>query len=112
VTGTTNDGTQPVVVEASVTNTGDVGGAEVVQVYLGVPSAKQPPKRLVGFVKAFLEPGETTRVAIKLDPAATNHPLSVWSDAEHAFIVPKGNFTLYVSTSSSDDGHVFTVQVT
>jgi len=89
VTGTTNDGTQPIVIEASVTNTGMVSGAEVVQVYLGVPSPKQPPKRLVGFVKVFLEPGETTGVAIKLDPAATNHPLSVWSDAEHAFVVPR-----------------------
>jgi len=111
VTGTTNDGTQPIVVEASVTNTGDMAGAEVVQVYLGVPSLKQPPKRLVGFIKVFLEPGETKRAAITIDPFTTNHPLSVWSDAEHAFIVPRGNFTVYVGTSSAHDAHTSTMTV-
>ena len=47
----------PVTVTASVTNTGPVAGAEVVQVYLGVPVEGQPPKRLVGFQKVFVEPG-------------------------------------------------------
>ena len=111
VSGTENDGTQPIVVEASVTNTGEMAGAEVVQIYLGVPSPKQPPKRLVGFIKVFLEPGETKRVAITVDPSATNHPLSVWSDAERAFIVPNGDFTVYVGTSSVDEVHRATATV-
>ena len=106
VSGTDNDGTLPVGVQATVTNTGPVAGAEVVQVYLGVPSPGQPPKRLVGFAKVFLEPGEARQVAITIDPAATNHPLSVWSDAEHGFVVPRGTFTVHVGTSSADDAHV------
>ena len=48
--------TSRVVVAVSVTNTGAVAGAEVVQVYLGIPVDGQPPKRLVGFAKVFLEP--------------------------------------------------------
>ena len=111
VTGTEGDGTRPIVVEASVTNTGDVAGAEVVQVYLGVPSPKQPPKRLVGFAKVRLSPGETKQVTITVDPAATNHPLSVWSDAARAFVVPTGTFTVYVGTSSSDNAHTSTITV-
>jgi len=111
VTGTEGDGTRPIVVEASVTNTGDVAGAEVVQVYLGVPSPKQPPKRLVGFAKVRLESGETKQVTITVDPAATNHPLSVWSDAARAFVVPTGTFTVYVGTSSSDNAHTSTITV-
>lgn len=111
VGGTDQDGTQPVVVEASVTNTGSRAGAEVVQVYLAVPSPKQPPKRLVGFVKVFVEPGETRQVAITVDPAATNHPLSVWSDAERAFVVPRGDFTVHVGTSSVDDVDTATLTV-
>src|SRR4051812_30017808 len=52
----------PVTVTGSVTNTGPVAGAEVVQVYLGVPGEGQPPKRLVGFHKVFLEAGESQTV--------------------------------------------------
>nr|WP_255630213.1 glycoside hydrolase family 3 C-terminal domain-containing protein [Jidongwangia harbinensis] len=47
----------PVTVTARVANTGPVAGGEVLQVYLGVPVPGQPPKRLVGFRKTFLEPG-------------------------------------------------------
>ena len=61
-----------------MTNTGPVAGAEVVQVYLGVPVEGQPPKRLVGFQKVFVEPGESKPVTITIDPAATNHPFGVW----------------------------------
>ena len=106
VEGTDNDGTRPVVVRARVANTGQVAGAEVVQVYLGVPSPGQPPKRLVGFAKAFLEPGESRTVEITVDPGATSHPLSVWSDDERGFVVPTGTFTVYVGTSSAHDAHV------
>lgn len=111
IAGNDNDGTTPLVVTASVTNTGPVAGAEVVQVYLGIPAANQPPKRLVGFAKVFLQAGETKAVTITVDPAATHHPLSVWSDAEHAFAVPTGEFTVYVGTSSADDAHTATVTV-
>jgi len=85
---------------------GGGGSSKVTPLYLGVPSPKQPPKRLVGFAKVFLEPGEAKRVAITVDPSATNHPLSVWSDADRAFIVPKGTFTVHIGTSSDDDVHV------
>src|SRR3954447_6464349 len=68
----------PVTVTASVTNTGSVAGAEVVQAYLGVPGEGQPPKRLVGFQKVFVEPGESQPVKMTIDAAATNHPFSVW----------------------------------
>lgn len=111
VSGTANDGSVPVVVEASVTNTGERAGAEVVQVYLGVPSPGQPPRRLVGFTKVFLAPSQTSRVVLTIDPSATNHPLSVWSDAERAFVVPRGRFAVYVGTSSADATEVATVTV-
>jgi beta-glucosidase len=96
-------GTSAVTVRATVTNTGAVAGAEVVQVYLGLPAAAgQPPKRLVGFAKVRVEPGAGAEVEIVLDPAATNHPLSVWSRGEHAFVTVPGEHTVYVGTSSED----------
>jgi len=67
----------PVTVTASVTNSGPIAGAEVVQVYLGIPVDGQPPKRLVGFQKVLLEPGASEPVTITINPAATNHPFGV-----------------------------------
>ena len=101
----------PVVVSAAVTNTGPVAGAEVVQVYLGIPVDGQPPKRLVGFAKVFLEPGETTRVKITIDPAATHHPFSVWDYATRSFVIKPGDYTLYLGTSADDTPHTATLTV-
>ena len=62
VTPTQADGLTPVTVKVTVTNTGKVAGAEVVQVYLGIPVRGQPPKRMVGFQKVFLESNESREV--------------------------------------------------
>lgn len=96
------NGNQPVTVRARLTNTGERAGAEVVQVYLGVPGAGQPPKRLVGFAKEYLEPGESRDVEIVIDPAATNHPFSVWDYCSRGFAVLPGDYTVHVGTSSED----------
>ncbi len=94
-------GSSPVVIRATLTNTGDRAGAEVVQAYLGFPpAAGQPPKRLVGFQKMSLEAGAAAPVEIVIAPDATNHPLSVWSADEHRFGCPPGEYTVYLGASS------------
>lgn len=106
-------GSSVVTVRGTVTNTGDVKGAEVVQVYVGLPPASgQPPKRLVGFQKIWLDPKRSGQVEIVVRPEATNHPLSVWSYADQEFKVPTGEFRIFVGTSSEDTPVVerFTVQ--
>jgi beta-glucosidase len=96
-------GSTPITVRATVSNTGPVAGAEVVQIYLGLPApTNQPPKRLVGFQKVKVEPGATEQVRIVVDPEATNHPLSVWSYCERSFTIASGDYTVYVGTSSED----------
>lgn len=91
----------------SVTNTGKRQGAQVVQTYLTLPAsanrvgAKQPPRRLVGFSRVELAPGETRKVSIAIDPKASNHPMSVWDEKAHQWIMPKGQFTVWVGSSSS-----------
>jgi beta-glucosidase len=94
-----------VTVTASVTNTGSRAGAEVVQVYLGVPVDGQPPKRLVGFQKVFVEPGEKQTVVITIDPEATNHPFAVWDYTSAGFAILPGQYTVYVGTSADDTPH-------
>ena len=92
---------------ARVTNTGKRAGAEVVQVYLTLPpsadavGAKQPPKRLVAFQRVELAPGETRPVEIAVDPASSNHPMSVWDEKAHAWTIPSGSFTVWIGRSSA-----------
>jgi len=101
VSPTVSDGSKPIKVKFFVENTGDVEGAEVPQVYVGLPdAANEPPKRLVGFDKIALEPGEKTRVEITIDPSASNHPLSVWDAAGDTWSTPNGDFEFSVGTSS------------
>ncbi|WP_277034133.1 beta-glucosidase family protein [Propionimicrobium lymphophilum] len=95
-------GDSPVTATVKVTNTGSRAGAEVVQAYLGIPVDGQPPKRLVGFDKVYLEPGESKTAKIVIDPNATNHPFSVWCNALGDFDIKPGDYTLYVGTSSED----------
>ncbi|GAA4311583.1 beta-glucosidase BglX [Pontixanthobacter gangjinensis] len=58
-----------VTLSVSVTNTGDVKGKEVVQLYLHdlVASIARPIKELKGFKMVELEPGETKEVNFKID---------------------------------------------
>ena len=111
VTPSQTDGKSPITVNVTVTNTGKVAGAEVVQVYLGIPIKGQPPKRLVGFQKIYLEPNESREVTITIDPIATNHPMSVWDYYDHDFVVKPGEYTVYLGTSSENTPYKGTVVV-
>jgi beta-glucosidase len=92
---------------ARVTNAGKRSGAEVVQLYLSLPlsanalGAKQPPRRLVGFGRIELAPGASGDVTIVIDPAASNHPMSVWDERAGKWTEPKGNFKVWIGRSSS-----------
>lgn len=94
-------------VKATVTNTGAKAGTEVVQVYLSLPAgassvgAPQPPKRLVGFQKVDLAAGASKEVTLTIDPAASNHPLSVWSTTYNQWITAAGTYTVHLGKSSA-----------
>jgi beta-glucosidase len=95
------DGTTPITVTATVNNTGAVYGAEVVQVYLGFPAnLGEPPRRLVGFQKIWLNPGTSGNVSITIDPAASNYPLSYWNTTTHNWAIQSGTYPVYVGNSS------------
>lgn len=94
-------------VKLPVRNSGKRVGAEVVQVYVSLPAsanavgAAQPPKRLVAFKKVELQPGAQETVAITLDPKASNHPLSVWDEKAHQWVMPAGRYTVWAGRSSA-----------
>lgn len=91
----------PITVQFAVRNTGAVAGSEVAQVYLGLPAgAGEPAKRLVGFQKVSLRPGQEKVVTITIDPAAANHPLSIWNDSTQSWRTVPGDYQVYVGDSS------------
>ena len=98
--GSVHAGDFACVVSASVTNTGGVRGAEVVQVYVGDPEStvSRPPRELKAATKVELEPGQSRRVEMRLDQRA----FAFWSDRHHRWAVEEGDFTISVGTSSRD----------
>jgi beta-glucosidase len=79
-----------------------VAGAEVAQVYLAFPaSTGEPPKRLVGWQKVFLQPGAAEQVTIEVDANDSSHPLSYWDVNSNAWLIAPGVYTVYLGNSSS-----------
>ena len=86
-----------------LTNTGTRAGAEVVQVYLGLPtSTGEPPKRLVGWSKVSLQPGAQQHVIVTVDANDSSHPLSYWDTTTNRWVAANGDYTVYVGYSSRD----------
>ncbi|CAG8037563.1 unnamed protein product [Penicillium olsonii] len=83
-----------------VQNTGEVPGAEVAQLYIGLPDSapSTPPKQLRGFDKLLLEPEQSGMATFEL----TRRDLSYWDVQEQKWIIPAGEFTVYVGSSSRD----------
>ena len=100
VTGSVAGGDLAATVTASVTNTGQRAGAEVVQVYVGdvEASVARPLRELKGFVKIHLEPGETRQVSFDLDERA----FAFWSRRLQQWVVESGEFLIAVGSSSRD----------
>jgi beta-glucosidase len=88
-------------VSFDLSNTGPVPGAEVAQVYLGLPSAtNEPPKRLVGWQKVTLDPGQSQSVTIEVDENDSSHPLSYWDTNSNSWQVANGDYLVYLGNSS------------
>jgi beta-glucosidase len=87
-------------VSATVTNTGRVAGSDVAQLYLGDPGvAGEPPRQLKGFDKVDLQPGRSATVRFTLN----GHDISYWDDAANGWVVPDGQFHVFVGDSSALD---------
>lgn len=83
-------------VTATVTNSGAVAGAEVAQLYVGIPDG--PVKQLRGFEKPVLEPGASSTVSFPL----TRRDLSTWDASAQKWLLQSGDYNLYVGSSSRD----------
>ena len=91
----------------TVTNTGEVAGDEVAQLYLHDPvaSLSQPVRRLVGFKRVTLAPGKSTQVRFTLDRNTFG-----FHDNDGRLVVEPGTIELYGGSSSKADKKVtFTI---
>ncbi|RDW61487.1 putative beta-glucosidase-related glycosidase [Coleophoma crateriformis] len=84
-------------VSATITNTGSVAGAEVAQLYLGIPNA--PIRQLRGFEKAMIPVNGSATVTFEL----TRRDLSIWDVVAQKWLLQGGvDYPLYVGASSRD----------
>jgi beta-glucosidase len=99
VTPVAGDGDRGLWVSFDVKNTGERTGAEVAQVYLKLPdSTGEPPRRLAGWEKLSLRPGQTRRVRVKLAPER----LAYWNVATGDWAIAAGEYQISVGASSRD----------
>ncbi|MHA1732970.1 MAG: glycoside hydrolase family 3 C-terminal domain-containing protein [Promethearchaeota archaeon] len=83
-----------------ITNTGQLPGAEVVQLYLEdvEASVPRPPRELKGFQKVFLGPGEGTTVTLALGRT----DLSFFDEESGSWVAEPGEFRVHIGASSRD----------
>ena len=90
---------QNVEVSFTIANTGGRAGAEIGEVYAALPAnAEEPPKRLVGFTKVKLEPGEKRNVTIEVPMKY----LSIFDVKKNGWSLVPGDYTIMVGGSSQD----------
>ena len=85
-------------VSATIANTGPVGGAEVAQLYVGIPGDDAPVRQLRGFEKPSINATQTATVEFEL----TRRDLSVWDVVAQKWRLPRGDFGVWVGASSRD----------
>ena len=87
-------------VKFEITNTGNVDGKEIAQLYVGLKGSAiiRPLKELKGFVKVFLKAGETKKVSIPFDDKTFRY----FNTATNKWEIEKGVYDLYVAASIDD----------
>ncbi|WP_037680326.1 glycoside hydrolase family 3 N-terminal domain-containing protein [Streptomyces griseus] len=93
----------------TVRNSGDVPGAEVVQLYLHDPvaSVTRPDVRLIGYQRLELDPGESARVTFHF-----HTDLSAFTDRAGRRVVEPGALELRLGTSSAETRHAAALRLT
>jgi beta-glucosidase len=92
------DGDAPIV-SFTVKNTGPRAGTEIAEIYSSFPeSAAEPPKRLVGWTRVSLGPGESQKVSVPVN----RDRLTIYDEASDAWKLVPGVYTIMAGGSSQD----------
>lgn len=106
---TVYNSTDEIKIRATVQNTGEVGGAEVLQVYVGKPKSKveRALKELKGFQKVFVEKGTSKVVEITIK--CSN--LAFYDESIADWNLEKGNYEVYIGNSSKNISKKITISI-
>jgi beta-glucosidase len=86
-------------VSFTVKNTGSRAGEEIAEVYAALPAgAGEPPKRLVGWDKVHLNPGESKEVSVPVK----SFYLSIYDEPSDSWKLIPGSYTFMVGGSSQN----------
>ncbi|MDE5996900.1 MAG: glycoside hydrolase family 3 C-terminal domain-containing protein, partial [Muribaculaceae bacterium] len=110
ISSKTYDGDGTLTVTIPVTNTGNIKGSEVVQLYVRdeKSSVYRPIKELKAFGKVNLAPGETKDVALTLDRNA----FAFYNPVDKQWTLEPGKFQLLIGNASDNIGYKLPVDVT
>lgn len=91
---------EELIVSVDITNTGNVAGKEIVQLYVADKESTvvKPVKELKGFEKVSLEAGETKTVTFKLDKRAWAY----FNTNIHDWYVESGEYEIMIAKSAED----------
>ena len=92
----------------AVKNTGKLAGTEIAQVYATLPDAAgEPFKRLVGWQRIDLAPGESKTVTVALDPRV----MSIFDEQTNAWSLLPGTYNILAGPSSRETPLKATLQI-
>lgn len=93
-------GNADLAVTIDITNTGDLDGDEVVQLYAQEPASAKPRAResLCGFKRIPLKRGETKTIALTIPATA----LRRWDNKKNDYALPSGDWKILAGASSAD----------
>ncbi|KAJ5928183.1 hypothetical protein N7466_007139 [Penicillium verhagenii] len=93
---------EPITVAVTVTNTGSVAGAEIVQLWIVPPKTEvnRPIRELKAFQKVFLQPGESQTVQLAVEKKLAT---SWWDEQREQWISEKGEYQVLMTGTGSEE---------
>ena len=90
-----------ITITTDITNSGEMDGDEIVQIYLKTPDAEKlgrPFKRLKGFQRVTIPAGQTKTVSIDIDCS----DLWYWDEKSNNLVFDQGTYTFEIGASSKN----------
>ncbi len=92
---------EKITVSVEITNSGNLPGREVVQLYLSAPDiiTEKPERELKGFAKTdLLQPGESQTIVFEITPRT----LASFSTPQSAWVAESGTYDVRIGASTRD----------